>query len=97
MANKRTVYDIAADTWVKIIDGETAAKIYNKKTDVSYHSFAGTSSGDTPSGTIINTPTSEKMFTEKGSEYNEILADSLAVYLWVRCGVGEVGKLIVTL
>ena len=68
MANKRTVYDITADAWIKIIDGETAAKIHKSKTDVTYFSFAGTASGDTPSDTIILTPTAEKMFMESGSE-----------------------------
>ena len=97
MADKRTVFPIPADTWVKVIDGETAAKIYQSKTDVTYFSFVGTASGDTPSNTIILTPTAEQMFMEDGSKINEILADSSNVYMWVRCDVGEVGSLIVTL
>lgn len=97
MADKRTVFPIPANTWVKIINGSTAAKIYKSKTDVTYFSFTGTASGDTPSGTILNTPTAEKMFMEVGSKYNEILTDSAVVYMWVRCDVDEVGSLIVTL
>lgn len=97
MANKRTVFPITANTWVKIIDGSTAAKIYRSNTNVTYNSFVGTASGDTPTGTVLANSTSEKMFMEEGSKYNEVLADSAAVYMWVQCDPDEVGELIVTL
>lgn len=97
MANKRTVFPIPANTWVKVVDGATSAKIYRANTNVTYNSFVGTASGDTPSDTLLLTPTSEKMFMEEDSKYNEILSDSAAVYMWVKCDLDEVGELIVTL
>ncbi len=97
MANKRTVFPIPADTWVLVVNGATAAKIHKSKKDVTYYSFVGSASGDTPSTTIPNTPTAEKMFTRNDDPSNEFVSDSAAVYLWVRCSSEEVGSVIVTL
>ena len=96
MANKRTVFPILADTWVLVINSATAAKIYKSITTPTYYSFAGTVIGDAPATTIPNTPTAEKMFTGE-DQLNEFVSDSAAVFLWVRCGPGQVGSVIVTL
>jgi hypothetical protein len=97
MANKRTVFPIPANTWVKVLDGATAAKLHKNKQDATYYSFVGTAAGDTPATTIPNTPTKEKMFTNNGDPLNEFVSDSAAVYMWVRCAEDEVGSIIVTL
>ena len=96
MADKRTVFDITADTWVKVIDGATAAKIYQKKTSVTYYSMVGTAGTDIPADTEpANLPTAERMGFDQFD--NHFVSDSSAVYMWVRCSPGETGQLTVTL
>lgn len=94
MADKRTLYTITADTWVKIIDGEVSASVYQKKTDVTYYSMSYDDSGDTPADVDPSTiDTAEKMFRDGSREQ---LDDSALTYVWVRCAPGQVGAVIVT-
>lgn len=96
MADKRTVYNITADTWVLILPaGATAAKIYKSKDDVTYYSMVGTLVTDVPTGAPSANSTAEKMSFDAGN--NHFVSDSAPVFMWVRCAPGQVGRLIVTL
>ncbi len=94
MADKRTVFTITANTWVRVVNGATAAKIRMIKSTVSYYSMAFTTGGETPTGDIPANPTAEKVFIK---DIDEPVTDSAAVYLWLRCGPDQVGSVIVTL
>lgn len=96
MADKRTVFPIPANTWVRVVNGATAANIYKKITTVNYYSAAFTLAGDTPvDQSVFDTATAEKIFIDK--PFNEPVGDSAAVYVWLRCAPDKVGSVIVTL
>lgn len=94
MANKRTVYPIPKNTWVKIIDGETYAGISRDIDGVSYYSMSYNDSDSTPVGDIAANPTVEEMFLDSPKE---ILNDSAPAYIWIRCDNGQVGSVTVTI
>lgn len=94
MANKRTVFDITADTWVEVVNGETSASILRSKKDVTYYSMSFDDDTSVPTGLPSANPTAEKMFVES---IREPLSDSALTYIWVRCAPEQVGRVIVTL
>lgn len=95
MADKRSVFNIPANTWVKVINGATAAKIRKGASIVNYYSMAFDSGADTPiDQSVFDTETAEKIFVK---DIDEVVSDSAAVYTWLRCAPDEVGSVIVTL
>lgn len=96
MADKRTVFPIPADTWVRVVNGATSANIYKRIVVVDYYSMAFDNAADTPvDQSVFDTATAEKIFIDKPS--NEPVGDSAAIYVWLRCAPGKVGSVIVTL
>lgn len=93
MADKRTVFPIPANTWVRVVNGATAAKIRKSISTSIYYSMALTADV-LPVGDIPSNPTAEIIFVK---DIDEILADSAATYMYVRCGPDQVGSVIVTL
>lgn len=98
MADKRTVFAIPADTWIRVINGATTGKIYKKNIIPVYASMLFNDAGDTPAGTVASNPTAEAMFKNTGEEFDEFASDSAAIYVWIRCvKAGVSGSVTVTL
>lgn len=96
MADKRTVFPIPANTWTRVVNGATAAKIYKSIATVDYHSMIFNAAGDTPiDQSVFDTATAEKIFID--NPVNESVADSAAIYVWLRCPPDKVGSVIVTI
>lgn len=92
MANKRTVYSIPANTWVKVVNGKMAARIFKSNVSPTYYSMLYDDAVSTPvDGTIP--ATAEKMFMDGNVE---VLSDSVVVYLWVACAEDQTGTVVVT-
>lgn len=84
MADKRTVFAIPADTWVRVINGATTGTIYKKNIIPVYVSMIFDDAGDTPVDGVIPA-TAEVMFRNTGEEFIEPTSDSAAIYVWVAC------------
>lgn len=94
MANRRTVFPIPADTWVRVINGLTAGTIYRKNNAPTYVSVVFDDVGDAPvDGTI---PETAQAIFEDGN--NEPISFTTAAYIWVACAKsGQSGSVIITL
>lgn len=96
MADKRTVFPIPADTWVRVINGATSGMIYKKDVMPVYVSLIFDDAGDTPVNGVFP-DTAEAMFRNTGEEFVEPASDSAAIYVWVACRrAGVSGSVIAT-
>jgi len=93
MSDKRTVFEIPENEWVKVVNGLKNAKIVRSEIGPSYFSMAYDSITDIPTNGILY-DTAEKMF-ESGNEM--IVEDLNEVYVWVSCAKDQAGRVIVTI
>jgi len=97
MADKRTVFPIPADTWVRVINGATTGRIYKENIIPVYVSLIFDDAGDAPTNGGFP-DTAEVMFRNTGEEFIEPASDSAAIYVWVACRkAGVAGSVTVTL
>ncbi len=97
MADKRTVFPIPADTWVRVINGATTDTIYKENIIPVYVSMIFDDAVSAPTNGVIPA-TAEAMFRNTGEEVVEPASDSAAIYVWVACAkAGVAGSVTVTI
>lgn len=92
MPDMRTIIDIPADQWVKVVDGKKTARIKRKDSSADYFSLIFDSLGDIPiDGEFPDT--SERIFTKDDVVF---LNSSVLAYVWIACRNSKIGKVQIT-
>jgi len=92
MSDMRTIINIPANQWVKVVNEKTTARIKRKDSSADYFSLIFDNVGDVPVDGIFP-DTAERIFTKDDVVF---LNSTIPVYIWIACKNGKSGKVQIT-